>query len=56
MEGYYSIQRLLALRKLTRAIADHLRGEVKAYLQTFAPQFRPRTVLGITSRAAREAK
>jgi hypothetical protein len=46
MEGYYSIQRLLALRKLTRAIADHLRGEIRSYLQTFAPQFRPRTVLG----------
>jgi hypothetical protein len=46
MEGYYSIQRLLGLRKLTRAIADHLRAEIKSYVLTFAPQLRPRTVLG----------
>lgn len=46
MEGYYSIQRLLALRKLTRVIADSLRADIKSYLLTLAPQLRPRTVFG----------
>jgi hypothetical protein len=42
----YSIQRLLSLRKLTRAIADLLRAELKDYLSALAPLFRPRNVLG----------
>ncbi len=42
----YSIQRLLSLRKLTRAIADLLRGQLKDHLSAMAPLFRPRNVLG----------
>ncbi|HMF57218.1 MAG TPA: hypothetical protein VK619_12825 [Pyrinomonadaceae bacterium] len=46
MEERYSIQRLLALRKLTRAMADYLRGQMKEYLSTLSPLFRPKAVLG----------
>lgn len=46
MEESYSTQRLLALRKSTRAISDLLRGQMREYLSTLAPLFRPRTVLG----------
>jgi hypothetical protein len=46
MEEPYSTQRLLALRKSTRAIADILRSQMKEYLSTLAPLFRPRNVLG----------
>lgn len=45
-EERYDIERLLVLRKLTRAIADHLRGQMKEYLSTLAPLIRPRAVLG----------
>jgi hypothetical protein len=40
------LQRLLGLRKLTRAIADLLRDEMRAHLTTLAPLLAPRTVLG----------
>lgn len=46
MEERYSIQYLLVLRKLTRAMADYLRGQMKEYLSTLAPLFRPKSVLG----------
>ncbi len=46
METSYSTQRLLALRKLTRAAADLLRGRVKEYLGTVTPLLRPKIVLG----------
>jgi hypothetical protein len=46
MEEHYSIQRLLALRKLTRAISDLLRGELADYISTLSPLFRPAIVLG----------
>lgn len=42
----YSTQRLLALRKLTRAAADLLRGRIKEYLATITPLLRPKVVLG----------
>ncbi|PWT88927.1 MAG: hypothetical protein C5B55_12280, partial [Blastocatellia bacterium] len=42
----YSTQRLLVLRKSTRAVSDLLRSQMKEYLSTLAPLFRPRTVLG----------
>lgn len=42
----YTIQRLLSLRKLTRAIADLLRGQLQDYLSALAPLFRPKNVLG----------
>lgn len=41
-----SIQSLLALRKLTRAIADAVRTQIGEYLATLSPLFRPQTVLG----------
>jgi hypothetical protein len=46
MEETYTIQRLLALRKLTRAIAELLRAQMGEYFTALAPLFRPRTVLG----------
>ncbi|HEX6730151.1 MAG TPA: hypothetical protein VF074_09080 [Pyrinomonadaceae bacterium] len=46
MELNYSTQRLLALRKLTRAVADLLRGRMKVYLSTLAPLLHPKIVLG----------
>jgi hypothetical protein len=46
MEETYSLQRLLALRKLTRAVTEVLRGQMKEYLTTIAPLLRPKTVLG----------
>ena len=45
MKEGYSTERLLALRKLTRAIADLLRGQMREYLSTLAPLFHPRLVL-----------
>jgi hypothetical protein len=42
----FTTQRLLALRKLTRAVADFLRGQLKEYLATLGPLLRPRAVLG----------
>jgi hypothetical protein len=42
----YTIQRLLVLRKLTRAVADLLRGQLKDYVSTITPLLRPRSVLG----------
>ncbi len=46
MEGRDSIQSLLVLRKLTRAIADTARTQMVEYLTVLAPLLRPRTVLG----------
>jgi|ERR1051326_311453 hypothetical protein len=46
MEESYSTQRILELRKSTRAIADVLRTQMREYLSTLAPLFRPRNVLG----------
>ena len=40
------IQRMLVLRKLTRSIADTLRGHLKEYLATIAPLLRPKAVFG----------
>lgn len=41
-----NIQSLLALRKLTRAIADVVRVQMTEYLTTLTPLLRPKTVLG----------
>lgn len=46
MEERYSIQQLLALRKLTRAISELLRGELLEYLSTLSPLLRPVGILG----------
>jgi hypothetical protein len=42
----FDTQRLLALRKLTRAVADLLRGELKEHLTTLAPLLWPKMVFG----------
>jgi hypothetical protein len=46
MDEQYSIQHLLALRKLTRGISDLLRGQMKELLSTLAPLFHPKIVFG----------
>jgi hypothetical protein len=46
MEEHYTTERLLTLRKLTRATADLLRAQMKEYLSTLAPLFRPKMVFG----------
>jgi hypothetical protein len=45
-EDPYNTERLLAIRKLTRAVADVLRGQMKEYLSTLAPLLRPQIALG----------
>ena len=44
-EGW-STQRLLDLRKLTREVADALRGDLAEHLATLLPLVRPRNLLG----------
>ena len=46
MNGRDSIQSLLALRKLTRAITDAVRVQMTEYLKTLTPLLRPRALLG----------
>lgn len=46
MNGQDNIQALLALRKLTRAVADALRSQMVEYLATLTPLLRPKAVLG----------
>ena len=46
MDEQISTQRLLVLRKLTRAVSDHLRAQLKDYLATITPLLRPTAVLG----------
>ena len=46
MAEHYTIERLLALRKLTRSIGEHIRGLLEEYLQTLGPLLRPTSVLG----------
>ena len=41
-----SIQSLLVRRKLTRTIADFVRGELNQHLGTLTPLFQPHTLLG----------
>jgi hypothetical protein len=42
----YTTKRLLALRKLTRAVADLLHAQVREYLTALSPLFHPRAVFG----------
>jgi hypothetical protein len=42
----WSTQNLISLRKVTRAIADLVHGQLKDYLSVLSPLFRPTTVLG----------
>jgi hypothetical protein len=46
VDDRYSVKRLLVLRKLTRTVADLLRGQLREYLATLGPLLRPRNVLG----------
>ena len=45
-EETYSLQRLLVLRKITRAISDTLRGQIREHLGTLNTLLRPRAVFG----------
>ena len=42
----YSLQRLLTLRRLTRAISDLLSAQLKEHLNALGPVLRPRNVFG----------
>jgi hypothetical protein len=53
-QGTYTTQNMLTLRKLTRAVADLLRGHLKEYLNTLAYLFRPKTVFGDYVDSAKE--
>lgn len=46
MNGRDSIQSLLVLRKLTRAITDVVRVQMVDYLKTLTPLLRPKAILG----------
>jgi hypothetical protein len=46
MGAALTTEKLIALRKLTRALADHLRGQLKDHLAALLPLLRPRTLLG----------
>jgi hypothetical protein len=46
MDETFTIQQLLAARKLTRDIGEALRARVIDYLATLTPVFRPRAILG----------
>jgi hypothetical protein len=46
MSGRDSVQSLLALRKLTRAIGEVVRGQMTEYLAALTPLLRPKAVLG----------
>jgi hypothetical protein len=46
MDEGYDLQKLRSLRKLTRAIAESLRSELKEHLSTVTLLLRPRTILG----------
>jgi hypothetical protein len=41
-----TLDRLLKLRRATRALADFLEGELRGYLDTLAPLLRPKRLLG----------
>lgn len=48
-------QRLLVLRKVTRTVAEHLRGQLKEHISALAPIIRPKLVFGdFVSGATRE--
>lgn len=45
-EEHFDTKRLLAFRKLTRAVTEPLRGQLKEHLGALAPLLRPQAVLG----------
>jgi len=46
MDEVFNAKRLVVLRKLTRAIADFVRGQLKDHLSALTPLFRPRLTFG----------
>lgn len=46
MDRQQETRRLLALRKITRSVAEELRGQLGNHLATLAPLLRPRVVFG----------
>jgi len=46
MQESFTTEKLLAYRKLTRAIGEIICGQMKEYIATLAPLFRQRAVLG----------
>lgn len=46
MDNAFDIPKLLVLRKLTRAVADTLSGELKTHLSTLSSLIQPRQVFG----------
>jgi hypothetical protein len=46
-----SISQMLTLRKLTRAVADHLTQQLRSHLATVAPLINPRNVFGVHLRS-----
>jgi hypothetical protein len=46
MADVVNTQKLIELRKVTRGVADLMRGELKQFLTTLMPLFQPRTLLG----------
>ena len=53
MNGRDSIQSLLVLRKLTRAMTEATRVQMTEHLTTLTPLLRPKIVLGRTFKEAR---
>jgi hypothetical protein len=45
-DEHYDIQKFLKLRKLTRSIADLLRGQLSDYIATLTPMLRPKSIFG----------
>jgi hypothetical protein len=46
MDESFTTQKLLVFRKLTRATGEIINGQLKEYIATLAPLFRPKSVFG----------
>jgi len=46
MDEQYTTQKLLALRKLTRSIGEIVTSELREYVATLTPVFRPKSIFG----------
>lgn len=46
MDQNFDLPNLLRLRKVTRAVTEHLASKLRSYLQSLQPLFKPTTVLG----------
>ena len=45
-DNQFDTRKLLVLRKLTRAVADLMRGQLQEYLTALSPLLKPKVVLG----------